>query len=190
MLVSKEIGGFGVSSLNALNRALMFKGVWQFLTQSSSLWARVIKVIHGNDGKMRKNTKSTYPFIWLDIVHEMDLLKKQGIDVVNYIKIKLGNGENTSFSEDVWLEDIAFKHMYPRMYALESCKCVDVASKLSHLSLDLSFCRDPRCGVEQDQFIALMEKVEGISLVNMRDRWVWSLEGSGEFSIASVREVD
>ncbi|GJS06354.1 hypothetical protein Tco_0363150 [Tanacetum coccineum] len=44
-------GGLGVSSLYALNRALTFKWVWRFLTQSSSLWARVIKEIHGDDGK-------------------------------------------------------------------------------------------------------------------------------------------
>ncbi|PWA87879.1 RNA-directed DNA polymerase, eukaryota, Reverse transcriptase zinc-binding domain protein [Artemisia annua] len=189
VLASKEKGGLGVSSLYALNRALMFKWVWRFLTQSSSLWARVIKAIHGDDGKMGKNVKSGYPSIWLDIVHEMDLLKKQGIDVIKCINIKSGNGENTSFWEDVWRGDIAFKHMFPRMYALESCKSIDVASKLSHLSLDFSFRRVPRGGVEQEQFIALMAKVEGVFLVNRRDRWVWSLEGSGEFSVASVRKL-
>ncbi|GJU70961.1 hypothetical protein Tco_1262366, partial [Tanacetum coccineum] len=31
--------------------------------------------------------------------------------------------------------------------------------------------------------------VEGVSLVNMRDRWEWSLEGLGDFSVASVREL-
>ena len=144
--------------------------MWWFLTQSSSLWARVIKAIHGDDGKMGKNAKSAYPSIWLDIVHEMDLLKKQGIDVVNCINIKLGNGENTSFWEDVWRGDIAFKHMFPRMYALESCKSVDVASKLSHLSLDFSFRRVLRGGAEQDQFLALMAKVEGVFRVTRRNR--------------------
>ncbi|GJX23046.1 RNA-directed DNA polymerase, eukaryota, reverse transcriptase zinc-binding domain protein [Tanacetum coccineum] len=95
VLASKEKGGLGVSSLYALNRGLMLKRVWRFITQSTSLWAGVIKAIHGDDEKMRKNAKFAYPYIWLDIVHEMDLLKKQGIDVANCIKIKLGNGAKT-----------------------------------------------------------------------------------------------
>nr|GEV65819.1 hypothetical protein [Tanacetum cinerariifolium] len=48
--------------------------------------------------------------------------------------------------EDVWRGDVALKHMYPKFYALDSCKNVDVATKLSHSSLDY---RVPRGGVEQ-----------------------------------------
>ncbi|GKC76475.1 RNA-directed DNA polymerase, eukaryota, reverse transcriptase zinc-binding domain protein [Tanacetum coccineum] len=41
---------------------------------------------------------------------------------------KLGNGANTAF----W-EDVAFKHKFPRLYALETCKGVNVAAKLAHI---------------------------------------------------------
>nr|GFB26662.1 RNA-directed DNA polymerase, eukaryota, reverse transcriptase zinc-binding domain protein [Tanacetum cinerariifolium] len=60
-LASKEKGGLGVSSLFALNRVLMFKWVWRFITQGSSLWARVIKALHGYDGKIGQKVKSCYP---------------------------------------------------------------------------------------------------------------------------------
>ncbi|GJY01772.1 hypothetical protein Tco_0359924, partial [Tanacetum coccineum] len=59
--------------------ALLFKWVWRFRTQRSSLWARVIKEIHGEDGKLGKNVKHSHPSIWLDIVREMEQLKNHGL---------------------------------------------------------------------------------------------------------------
>nr|GEW62059.1 RNA-directed DNA polymerase, eukaryota [Tanacetum cinerariifolium] len=40
---------------------------------------------------------------------------------------------------------------------------------------------------EFEQFTSLMASLEGYALPNFQDRWVWSLMGSGEFSVASVR---
>ncbi|GJU66753.1 RNA-directed DNA polymerase, eukaryota, reverse transcriptase zinc-binding domain protein [Tanacetum coccineum] len=131
VLASKEKGSLGVSSLYALNRALMFKWVWQFFSHSSSLWARFIKAVHAEDGNIGKK-------------------------------------------EDAWRGDIAFKYLYPRVYALELCKSIDIASKMAQSNLGHSFRRDPRGGEEQAQFDLMLEKVEGTSLVNMRDRWVTS----------------
>nr|GEV76370.1 RNA-directed DNA polymerase, eukaryota, reverse transcriptase zinc-binding domain protein [Tanacetum cinerariifolium] len=52
VLASKEKGGLDVSSLYALNRGLMLKWVWRFFNQKTSLWAKVIKAIHGEDEKV------------------------------------------------------------------------------------------------------------------------------------------
>ncbi|GJW26689.1 RNA-directed DNA polymerase, eukaryota, reverse transcriptase zinc-binding domain protein [Tanacetum coccineum] len=61
--------------------------------------------------------------------------------------------------DDAWKGDIAFKLLYPRIYKLETCKQINVATKLVHDNLP-----------------------------NMQDRWFWSLSGSGDFSVASVRQ--
>ncbi|GJQ90373.1 RNA-directed DNA polymerase, eukaryota [Tanacetum coccineum] len=114
VLVLKEKGGLGVSSLYALNRALMFKWIWRFITHSSSLWARVIKAIHGEDRKIGKNSKAAYPYLWLDIVNETELFKKKDIDIY-----------------------------------------------------------EPRGGMEHSQLVDLLATVEGVVLVDMRDRpWI------------------
>ncbi|GKB80138.1 RNA-directed DNA polymerase, eukaryota, reverse transcriptase zinc-binding domain protein, partial [Tanacetum coccineum] len=106
VLASKEKGGLGVSSFYALNRALIFKWVWRFKTQSSFLWSRVIKAIHGVDGKL-------------------------GMDLCGFIKKKMGNGENTMFWNETWKGDVPFKSLYPRIYALESDKGITFASKMA-----------------------------------------------------------
>nr|GEU93492.1 hypothetical protein [Tanacetum cinerariifolium] len=90
---------------------------------------------------------------------------------------------------DAWCRDIAFKNLVPRLYAPESMKNIEVASKLSHRGLEFSFRRNPRGGVEQAQFERLNEMIEGVNLSNSNDRWSWSLVGSGDFSVSSVRKL-
>nr|GEW98882.1 RNA-directed DNA polymerase, eukaryota, reverse transcriptase zinc-binding domain protein [Tanacetum cinerariifolium] len=121
VLAAKDVGGLGVSSLFALNWALMFKWVWRFFSQKNSLWVRVVKALHGEDGKI------------------------------------------------AWCGDIAFKNLVPRLYALESMKNIEVASKLSHGGLEFSFRRNPRGGLEQAQFERLKEMVEGVTLRYFED---------------------
>nr|GEW99369.1 RNA-directed DNA polymerase, eukaryota, reverse transcriptase zinc-binding domain protein [Tanacetum cinerariifolium] len=112
------------------NKALMFKWVWRFFSQKKSLWVRVVKALHGDDGKTGKKVQPS-------------------IDLASFITPKLGNVANTSFWNVAWCGDIAFKILVPRLYALESMKNIEVASKLSHGGLEISFRRNSRGGVEQ-----------------------------------------
>nr|GEX97803.1 RNA-directed DNA polymerase, eukaryota, reverse transcriptase zinc-binding domain protein [Tanacetum cinerariifolium] len=48
---------------------------------------------------------------------------------------------------------------------------------------------NPRGGVEQAQFERLKEVAECVTLSNSNDRWSWSLVGSGDFSVSSVRKL-
>ncbi|GJX53515.1 RNA-directed DNA polymerase, eukaryota, reverse transcriptase zinc-binding domain protein, partial [Tanacetum coccineum] len=187
VLASKENEGLGISSFFALNRALIFKWVWRFCTQKSSLWTRVITAIYGLDGKLQCSQKACYSSNWMDIVREVSRLHKKGMDLLGFIKKKVGNGENTLFWEESWKDDIPFKSLYPRLFALESDKKITVATKLINSDLCSSLRRMPRSGVEHQQLMGLRSKVEGLILPNMRDRWYWSLSGNDEFSIASVR---
>nr|GEV95956.1 RNA-directed DNA polymerase, eukaryota [Tanacetum cinerariifolium] len=68
MLASKEKGGLGVSSFYALNRALLFKWVWRFRNDNTSLWAKIIQAMHGEDGSLSNSPKSSLASIWLDII--------------------------------------------------------------------------------------------------------------------------
>ena len=66
-----------------------------------------------------------------------------------------------------------------------------VRSKLTDLRLEHSFRRDPRGGIEQAQFSALSDLVSNVNLLPISDKWSWTLNGSGEFSVASIRrEID
>ncbi|GJU65725.1 RNA-directed DNA polymerase, eukaryota [Tanacetum coccineum] len=90
-------------------------------------------------------------------------------------KMKTLSIGDTLFWDETWYGDIAFKILLPRVYALESRKNIDDASKLSDNNLAFSFCRDPRGGVEQEQFESLMAKIIDefmLSEVASRTRWI------------------
>ncbi|GJY30911.1 RNA-directed DNA polymerase, eukaryota, reverse transcriptase zinc-binding domain protein [Tanacetum coccineum] len=94
----------------------------------------------------------------MDIIRDLSHLKNHDIDLFGLIKKKVGNGARTIFWAEAWKGDITFKFLYLRAYELETCKKISVGSKLAHDNHP-----------------------------NMQDRWVWSLEGSRDFSVSSVR---
>ncbi|GJV24883.1 RNA-directed DNA polymerase, eukaryota, reverse transcriptase zinc-binding domain protein [Tanacetum coccineum] len=189
LLKKREVLEFRVSSFYALNRALLFKWVWRFCTQQSALWTKIIKGIHGEDEKIGKHVRSHHPSLWLDIVKEVQHIQRQGTDLMGFIHRKMGNGVDIRFWEDKWRGDNTFQSDFPRMYALETQKNISVALKLSHDDLLCSFRRAPRAGAEELQYIQLVKIMEGITLFDSKDRWRWSLEGCGEFTVASVRNL-
>ncbi|GKA84223.1 hypothetical protein Tco_0805818 [Tanacetum coccineum] len=96
VLASKKYGGLGVSSFFAFNRALFFKRVWHFLSQSSTLWTRTIKAIH--DEKETLGSLDTRPrrSPWLEIVREINILRSKGTDKTNITRkpSKMGKHEH------------------------------------------------------------------------------------------------
>ncbi|GKA77732.1 hypothetical protein Tco_0784269 [Tanacetum coccineum] len=119
------------------------------------------------------------------------MLQGRGINVADYIRLKLGNGENTRFWVDNWYEGGVIKELFPRMFALELNKNATVSSKLNASSLDNSFRRKARSGIEEMQLNSLAEISRMTTLVPCEDRYVWTLESDGVFSVASIgKEID
>nr|GEX31980.1 GDSL esterase/lipase At5g45950 [Tanacetum cinerariifolium] len=81
VLAFKKFGGLGVSSFFALNRALIFKWVWRFLSHDNFLWFLVISALHGSN-LMAFST--SYSSIWSTIIKEVNSLKVQGVDLLSH----------------------------------------------------------------------------------------------------------
>ncbi|GJS76528.1 RNA-directed DNA polymerase, eukaryota [Tanacetum coccineum] len=183
VLAAKKFGGLGVSSFFALNRALLAKWFWRYLTNDGSLWCRVISSIHGGHNQIMS---AAQPSLWGSIIKEMNSLKVQGVDIVSHFRIRVGNGSKTRFWKDIWIGDSQLQHMFPRLFALESAKDSYVAEKLD-TGISASFRRTVRGGAESYQLDLLLNLLEPISLSSLDDRWVCDLNGDGEFRVKDIR---
>nr|GEV80352.1 RNA-directed DNA polymerase, eukaryota [Tanacetum cinerariifolium] len=149
VLAHKNQGGLGVNSFFALNLALMFKRIWIFLTAPSSLWISLIKSIHGNSGGLEILPSHRGPIsTWSRIVKVINKLKEKGVDLMKYFKLVIGNGNATRFRHHRWCGDVCFKERFQRLFNLELQKDVSVACKLQAPTIDCSFRRAPRSGIE------------------------------------------
>ncbi|GJT29739.1 RNA-directed DNA polymerase, eukaryota [Tanacetum coccineum] len=184
ILASKKKGGLGVSSFHALNRALLLKWVWRFVSQDGSLWFRVIQAVYGSTIDTHSIQTAS---IWSSILREVQVLKANGFDFLSQCSKRIGDGNNTRFWLDIWKGDKPFRDEFPRMFALESNQQISVAAKLA-ASLEVSLRRPVRGGLEQ-QFSELSSIIHSVSLSSSFDRWVCSVSSDGDFSVKEVRNV-
>ncbi|GKA71148.1 RNA-directed DNA polymerase, eukaryota [Tanacetum coccineum] len=189
VLASKKKGGLGVSSFFALNRALIFKWVWRFISQGSSLWYRFIKAIHGVQGALDCSSVASRSSPWLDIIREINSLINKGVDLMAFARKRWVTGKILVFWDEIWLGDTSLKDKFLRLFALETYKHISVAAKMLHASPVFSFRHPPRGGVEEEQINRLLSSLINLSFPQMLDRWVWYLESTGEFSVKSVRNL-
>nr|GEX15933.1 protein ABHD11 isoform X1 [Tanacetum cinerariifolium] len=185
ILAAKKFGGLGVSSFFALNRALLFRWVWRFVTQEESLWYRVISSIHGLGFPQSAPQANS---VWNSIVRETLNLKMQGVDLLSYVRVRVGNGLKTKFWKDPWIDVSLLCHRFPRVFSLEDDSDAYVADKLTG-SLEGSFRRPARGGVEAHQFAQLQNLVDSCVLSTATDRWVWTLNGDGIFCVKDARNL-
>ncbi|GJS33078.1 hypothetical protein Tco_0531460 [Tanacetum coccineum] len=116
VLASKLNGGLGVSSFFALNRALLLKWVWRFISGDGSLWCKVIQAIYGSKFDLHVTDQ---PSIWCSILREVKSLKDSGFDFSSHCKKRIGDESCTSFWYDIWLADAPLCVQFPRLFALE-----------------------------------------------------------------------
>ncbi|GJS89128.1 RNA-directed DNA polymerase, eukaryota [Tanacetum coccineum] len=172
-----------MSSFHALNRALLLKWVWRFISQDGSLWFRVIQALYGPSIVSHPVNLSSN---WCSIVRELHLLSTKGFDFLSHCKKRIGDGNDMRFWYDIWIGDKSLQDLFPRLFALELDKEVVVADKMKAV-VGHSFRRPLRDGSEHQQMEDLNSLLELVSLSRSHDKWFCDLTGDGEFQVKEVR---
>nr|GEU82136.1 RNA-directed DNA polymerase, eukaryota [Tanacetum cinerariifolium] len=110
VMAEKQYGGIGVSSLIALNRALLFKWIWRFLNSQSGFWQSIIKAIYVPNCSLDEPIpRCTCGSVWVAIHKSIDTLKSKEVDLMQFCNKVIGNGSSTSFWHERWNEILALK---------------------------------------------------------------------------------
>lgn len=100
-------------------------------------------------------------------------MKTRGINIFDYLKLRLGKGNSIKFWDDDWYQGGILKDICPRMYALETRKDVTVSEKMKDSSVSFSFRRGIR-GVVNKTSSTFWKR----SLIRLH--WVlWRIDGFG-----------
>ena len=129
------------------------------------------------------------PSLWCSILREMQGLSLKGFNFLCHCKRRIGDGCSTRFWYDSWATDHPFHVIFPRIFALEVDKDASVAFKLGSSSIDASFRRSVRDGVELQQWNELRAVIAPVVLSSSQDRWVCDLSGDGVFQVKEVRGI-
>ncbi|GAU33855.1 hypothetical protein TSUD_66410 [Trifolium subterraneum] len=126
-MLSKEYGGLGVRKLREFNSTSLGKWCWRMLVERDSLWFRVLEARYGMErGRLcAGGTRgSTW---WREIVRIRDGGGElEGGWFGEHIRKKVGDGSDTFFWTDPWMDGILLCKRYGRLYELADNKSVMV----------------------------------------------------------------
>ncbi|KAL8480707.1 hypothetical protein ACS0TY_027303 [Phlomoides rotata] len=122
----KGKGGLGIQDLGRFNLVLLSKWVWRFLTEPGRLWARIIRSKYGGlemvlrerprvSGQRRSGVSgSSFSGWWRDICEVYKGSEGRGV-FKDFIRV-VGNGNDTSFWSDTWVDEVPLKSKFNRLY--------------------------------------------------------------------------
>ncbi|KAJ0899055.1 putative RNA-directed DNA polymerase [Helianthus annuus] len=189
-----EYGGLGFGSLKDSNLAMLAKWWWRFRSEKTGLWRRVVWAIHHN-ARVWKSIpeKISVAGPWKNIYNIWRPLLEANIDIKNAFSVVVGNGNNTEFWLDSWIDPEPLYIKYPALFKEEQVKNCLVSDRWSitggYPVWIWAWSRPvlgPDAAVQFQQLTALLRNV---TLSAAADYWKWRYEDAGVFSVAGIKKL-
>lgn len=105
----KDMGGLGILNLEIMNIALLAKWFWK-MENEKGLWQDILDEKYRKGGCLALVSKKPGDSqFWANLLKIKEIFYK-------FVKKKVGDGRNTRFWEDSWVDDKPLREAYPRLY--------------------------------------------------------------------------
>ena len=120
----KSIEGLGIGSLRDKNKALLYKWLWRFGSEESSLWKEVIKFIHNTNcsSLMTQAPLTGAGSTWTRMVNHCVKDNRLQDIVSHQSMVLIGNGKRTVFWLDTWIDNYCLVDCFPNLFHLSNDK--------------------------------------------------------------------
>jgi hypothetical protein len=164
---------------------------WKLLDDGHSLWKEVIRSKYGGEviGRVdwSDEGKPWFSSLWWKDISSIGYNLDTNLLAQN-VKKCLGNGVNTSFWWDNWVGSAPLKDRFPRLFSIASQKEAKVADVWGGSVLgQWNFHWRRRLFVWEETLLEeLVEVLQPVMLTAEEDKWRWSIDSNGGFSVNST----
>lgn len=171
---------------------VLFKWVWRYLTEPSSLWRSTIQIKFGYGDLFTANNleipKTGGP--WRGICSSIIRHSKGNTFLTENIRRRIGNGDETLFWHDLWIGSSPLKITHPRLFRISTLPN-GVVRSFGFLNdfkwvWSFSWARILRPGdeMERDSLIRTLQQAH-LSTTDL-DTYIWAPSKFGLFSVQSA----
>ncbi|XP_022015112.1 uncharacterized protein LOC110914633 [Helianthus annuus] len=134
--------------------------------------------------------------VWSNIVQVLNITVVEGIQLKNYFKVAVGNGEETSFWLDHWIGPKPLKDSFPLLFNIEEVKDCNLNCCLGNrndmVRLKWRWKRPLSSEAEINEMVGLCSLLSQVELNQEKDEWKWfgpSAIVDPDFSVRLVRQL-
>lgn len=178
-----------------VNLSLMAKWKWRLLQEDLPLWKVVLREKYGeNISGFTPGDGIRWPSFAFGWWKELMSLE-EGVGenwFSSRVVRKVSNGRKTRFWEDKWIGDEVLALTFPRLYSISLHKEANVGDLWSLVDGGVSWNLGWRIQLflwESNLIANLLARIEGTLLGEEEDKWLWTPEEEGIFSVRSSYKV-
>ncbi|GJQ96137.1 RNA-directed DNA polymerase, eukaryota, reverse transcriptase zinc-binding domain protein [Tanacetum coccineum] len=157
------------------------------LSSRNSLWVKVIKAFHGQEGGF-DSFGCKFKGTWDNIVGSSNFFHSKGIIPSNSFRFKAGYGTQIRFWKDIWLETPLCSR-YNRLYRLDLDKDCLIIDKIDNGNWNWNWSRTNLGTRNLAYFRDLLNEIGDVIIDVAEDTCSWSLGSNDIYTVKEARHI-